>query len=121
MPKKQKGFFRRSKFRIDEITLILIVAIIVMIVSFYSSSKPAVTEAEKITAIILDNEGMSFAKNGIIDETKLQEINNMSYDEIKESFNADYDFCIYVEDDKGNIILAKGSGKFIKDISYCKE
>ena len=111
---------KKTKFKIDEITLILIVAIIAMVASFYNS-EPAVIEAEKITAIILDNEGISFANNGIIDETKLQEINNMSYDEIKESFNADYDFCIYIEDDKGNIILAKGSGKFIKDVSYCKE
>jgi len=111
---------KKTKFKIDEITLILIVAIIAMVASFYNSG-PAVTEAEKITALILDNEGISFASNGIIDETKLQEINKMSYDEIKESFNAVDDFCIYVEDDKGNIIFAKGSGKFIEDVSYCKE
>lgn len=111
--------------KFDEILLILIVAVIIMFVSVYDkigkSGNGRMTEAEKITEILLDDHGMSFASGGVIDEGKLNEIKNISYDDFKKSLNAKNDFCIYIEDEYGRIILAKGSGKLSEDGLGCRE
>ena len=113
----------RPNFKIDEITLVLIVAVIAIIVSVYDkNSQPnQQIEAEKITGLILDNHEVSFASNGIVDPSKLKEIQNMDYNKLKIYFNARKDFCMYIEDGDGNIILAKGSSKLSKDGINCKE
>lgn len=111
----------KSKFKIDEILLVLIVVIIAMLAGIYNKIKPAEMEAEKITEMILDGHSISFANNGIIDEGKLKEIQNMEYRDFKKSLNAKNDFCIYLEDENGNIILAKGSSKLNDNGLYCSE
>ena len=115
----------KPKFKIDEMTLLLIVAVIIMVVSVYDKMNKPVNEpkmeAEKITEIILDNHGMSFASGGVIDENKLREIQDMNYEDFKKSINAKNDFCIYIEDGNGNLILAKGSSKLNKDGLSCRE
>lgn len=113
---------QKSNFKIDEIMLVLIVALIAMIVSLNNKfDKPSEMEAEKITEIILDNHGMSFASGGVIDESKLNEIKNINYDDFKKSLNAKNDFCVYIEDGNGNVILVKGSSKLNRDGLYCRE
>ena len=117
-----KNKIKRLNFKIDEITLVFIVAVIAVIVVVYNKlSEPTGMEAEKITEMILDEHSISFANNGIVDENKLEEIKNMGYDEFKKSLNVKNDFCIYLEDGNGNIILAKGSSKLNDDGLYCKE
>ena len=112
----------KSNFKIDEITLVFIVAVISIIVVIYDKlNEPTLNEAEKITEMILDEHSISFANNGIVDENKLEEIKNMDYDEFKNSLKAKNDFCIYLEDGNGNLILAKGSSKLNGDGLYCKE
>ena len=112
----------KSNFKIDEITLVLIVALIAMIANVYDKlNKPVGMEAEKITEMILNEHTTSFANNGIVDENKLNEVKNMNYKEFKNSLNAKNDFCIYIEDANGNIILAKGSSKLNGDGLHCKE
>lgn len=101
--------------------LVLIVAIVAMIVSFYSkNSELQEMKAEKITEMILDEHKISFANDGIIDENKLREIQSMDYDDFKNSLKAKNDFCVYIEDGNGNIILAKGSPK-LKEDGVCME
>ena len=113
---------QKSNFKIDEITLVLIVAVIAIFASIYGKlNKPPGMEAEKITEMILDNHHVSFATNGVIDENKLKEIKNMNYNDFKKSLNAQNDFCIYIEDENGNILLAKGSSKLNGDGLYCRE
>ena len=112
----------KTNSKINELTLVLIVAVIVMIAfSYNKNNNSKENEAEKITEIILDNHGLSFANNGVIDENKLKEIQNMGYNDFKKSLNVKNDFCIYIEDENGNIILAKGSSKLNKDGMYCRE
>ena len=110
-------------YKIDEIALVLIVAVVAIIVSVYDkNSQPnQQIEAEKITGLILGNREASFASNGIVDIIKLKEIQNMDYNKLKIYFNARKDFCMYIEDGDGNIILAKGSSKLSKDGINCKE
>ena len=111
----------KPKFKIDEIMLVFIVAVLAMIVSIYYKANESVMDAEKITGLILDNHDVSFATNGIIDENKLREIQLMDYKDFKNSLNAKNDFCIYIEDEDGNIILSKGFSGLSKDGIYCRE
>lgn len=112
----------KPKIKIDEITLILIVVIISIIVVVYNKlNEPKEMEAEKITEIILDEHGVSFANGSIINENKLKEIKKINYNDFKKSLNVKNDFCIYLEDENGNIILIKGSSKLSRDGLYCTE
>ncbi|MBI3034981.1 hypothetical protein HYY71_01540 [Candidatus Woesearchaeota archaeon] len=43
----------KPKFKLDELMLVLIVALIAMLAVVYDKSKPATMEAEKITGMIL--------------------------------------------------------------------
>ncbi len=114
LPKKKLGF------KLDEIALVLIVAFLAMFVSIYDKSSEHI-DAEEITAMILDDRYISFANNGVVDEIKLKAIKSMKYSEFKKSLNAKNDFCIYLEDENGNIILAKGSSKLSMDGLACEE
>ena len=111
----------KPNFRIDEITLVLIVALIAMIVGIYNKTAKLEMEAGKIAEVILDNHAISFATNGIIDEDKLNQIQNMDYNQFKNYLKVKNDFCIYIEDGNGNILLAKGSPKLEKDGLHCSE
>ncbi|MBI2659214.1 hypothetical protein HYX05_03915 [Candidatus Woesearchaeota archaeon] len=111
----------KPNFKIDEIMLVFIVAVIAMIAVIYNKTNTSEMEAEKITALILDDHEVSFANNGIIDENKLKEIQQMNYGEFKDSINAKNDFCVYVEDENGGILLSKGSEKLNGDGIPCRE
>ena len=46
-----------------------------------------------------------------VNVSKIQELKNLSYDELKSRLRIEGDFCIYFEDEKGNIILINNSYK----------
>lgn len=102
---------KKPNFKIDEIILVLIVAVLIIVVSVYDKANQPKNEIEKITGMLTDGHSTSFAPNGVIDESKLIEIQKMSYDYFKKSLKVKNDFCVYVEDGNGNIIFAKGSSK----------
>ena len=110
----------KNKFKIDEITLILITALLAIAISINKElDVPPKMEVEKITAMILDDHAISFANNGIVDENKLMEVQTMDYDELKKLLKAKNDFCIYIEDANGDVILAKGSSRVSVGGTYC--
>ncbi|HLF66083.1 MAG TPA: hypothetical protein VI522_00545 [Gammaproteobacteria bacterium] len=109
------------KFKIDEITLVLIVALIAMVVGVYNKTAKLEMEAGKIAEVILDDHAISFVNNGVIDGDKLSQIQNMDYNQFKDYLKVKNDFCIYIEDGNGNILLAKGSSKLGRDGLYCRE
>lgn len=112
----------KFNFKIDEMMLVMIVAFVTMIVVVYDKiNEPPNMEAEKITEMILDEHSISFVSNSIVNESKLKKIQDMSYDDFRKSLNAKNDFCVYIEDEKGNIILAKGSNKLSRDGIVCRE
>ncbi len=113
----------KSEFKIDELALVLIVAIMAMIAGIYNKiNEPSGgMEAEKIAEMLLDDHPASFANNGIIDENKLKEIQDMDYEEFKTFIKAKNDFCIYIEDENGRIITAKGAEKFNEDGMTCRK
>ena len=116
---KQKS---KSKFEIDEVVVVLALILLIFIIDIYpKSNKPKVEEAEKLSNLLTDDHGVSFASGGVIDQNKLQEVQNMDYNSLKKSLNAKNDFCVYVEDGNGNLILSKGSSKLNKDDINCRE
>lgn len=44
-----------------------------------------------------------------INESRLNELKNLSYDELKRRLRIENDFCIYFEDDKGYIVIINNS------------
>lgn len=106
---------------IDGLRLVIVIALMVMTVGIFDNLNQKALSAEKITAVIFDEHTISFANNGVINENKLKQIQNMNYNEFKNSLNAKNDFCIYLEDENGNIILSKGSDKLNKDGIVCRE
>lgn len=102
---------QKSKFKVDELTLVLIVALIAIIVAINNKSSEPGMEAKRIADAIMDDHGISFASNGIVDENRLEEVRSMGYRDLKGSLKARNDFCVYLEDEDGSIILAKGSSK----------
>lgn len=111
---------KKLNFRIDEIILIAVVIVVAVAVGFYDKSQKAeYVEAEKIISIVLDGGDLGFANNGTIDEAKIREIEGMDYRELKQKLNAKRDFCVYIEDEKGNVVLAIGSPKLNSDGLSC--
>ena len=51
--------------------------------------------------------------NNELNITKLNELKNLSYDELKRRLRIEGDFCIYIEDEKGNLMLINNSYKGI--------
>ena len=51
--------------------------------------------------------------NNEVNISKINILKNISYDELKSRFRIEGDFCIYMEDDQGNIVLINNSYKSI--------
>lgn len=51
--------------------------------------------------------------SNVINESKLNELKGLSYDELKSTLSVEGDLCIYLEDDRGNIVLINNSYKGI--------
>lgn len=112
----------KRRFKLDEIMLVLLVALIILAISIYSKeNKNRDIGAEEITLLLSGNNDASFINNGFINEDKLKEVQNMNYNEFKDSLNAKGDFCVYIEDEEGQIVLAKGSRKLNGNGIYCRE
>ena len=112
----------KTNFRIDEIAIVLVVAVLAIFVSVYEKSGNVRNiDAHEITEIMMDDHYLSFANNGVINDEKLEEIQKMDYTTLKSQLNAKNDFCVYVEDGNGGIILAKGSSKLNNDRIICRE
>ena len=43
--------------------------------------------------------------------SKLNELNNLTYEELKSMLRVEGDFCIYMEDDKGYVVIVNNSYK----------
>ncbi|MBI2653917.1 hypothetical protein HYX02_03835 [Candidatus Woesearchaeota archaeon] len=112
---------KKPNFKISDEALIISIVLVIFFAVIFSKTGSGTGAAEKITAMILDDHDISFANDGIIDENKLREIQNMDYDDFKNSLKVNKDFCVYIEDGEGNLILAKGSSRFNEDGIYCSE
>ena len=71
-------------------------------------------EASKvIKQLISGGSPPKIVDNNEINLSKVNELKNLSYDELKRKLRIEGDFCIYIEDEKGYIVLINNSYKGI--------
>lgn len=101
----------KKKVKFNIVWLMLLAAFAFVLIVVYNKNYKTSNEhtAEEITSKILQNPSLSFVENGLINEEKLNRVKSMSYEEIKTSLKTQSDFCIYIEDEQGNIILSLGA------------
>ena len=63
-----------------------------------------ITSEDSIVRVVDGNE---------VNIDKLNELKNLSYDDLKRKFRVEGDFCIYLEDGKGNFVIINNSYKGI--------
>lgn len=59
------------------------------------------------------SDAFGIASNSQFNDSKAGELKNMNYNELKKRLRVEGDFCIYLEDEKGNIVLINNSYKGI--------
>ena len=68
------------------------------------------SEAEKLPGVLSASSNLSviFVHGSKVDVTKLGEIINLTYSHLKSLLGMESDFCIYFEDEKGNLVPTTG-------------
>ena len=89
--------------------VIFVGTIFVFYAIFSANQKGATEELEKNAAKVLKSVSSEDPNVGIIDgvevdDAKLEQLLGKDYDIIKEQIRAEKDFCIFLEDENGNII-----------------
>jgi len=71
-------------------------------------------EASTVSQEIASQETLlSIIDGNEVNVSKLNELKNLSYEELKRMFRIENDFCIYFEDDRGYLVLINNSYKGI--------
>ncbi len=99
--------------------VVAVAMFILAVIMLYYLSGPAATnrqseklqsEADKLPTTLSSQQNLSaiFIHGSKIDEQKLSEAISLSYDNLKSLLGVQSDFCIYLEDEKGNIVPMDG-------------
>ena len=110
----------KPKHKIDEIILIFIVLVVIIAVSVLEKDEQLQkADPEKILGLVLKDTDV---KDGmmVFDQKKLNELEGMDYVAIKRILNVEGDFCMYLQDGKGSVLLVKGSPKLSEDGIKCQ-
>jgi hypothetical protein len=103
----------------------IIVAVVIFAVAFLlfyyllglgqsSEIRDLQTQAEIVgKEITLENSSFSIIENDTINPKRLEELAGKNYSKIKRKLRIEGDFCIYIEDQDGNIIPVNDSVKAI--------
>jgi len=99
----------KKKKNAGELWLVLAVAIFIAVFSMLTpqSDEGLQEEAEIILDELTNGDEHTFAVNDVFQEEILAKISGMSYKELKDSLNIENDFCIYFEDEGGNLVEIK--------------
>lgn len=99
----------------------VILAVVIFMGAFFlyyaianSSSSSDVTALKADASSVIkqvSNEGdpLSIVSKQEINITKVSELKDMNYDELKSQFRVEGNFCIYIEDEKGNLVMINNS------------
>ena len=99
----------------------IIIAVVIFISAFFiyyalvssNPSEKAKSLKEDATSIIkqvgTEDSSLRVIDNKMLNESKLGGLKNLSYDDLKTMFRTEGDFCIYIEDDNGNIVIINNS------------
>lgn len=70
-------------------------------------------EASSIIRQLVSGDELRIVDGTVVNVTKASNLKNTQYDELKRRFRVEGDFCIYMEDSKGNIVIINNSYKGI--------
>ncbi len=99
--------------------IVAVAMFFIAVIMLYYLSGPAATnkrseklqsEAENLPATLSSQQNLTsvFIQGSKIDEQKLSEAINLSYANLKDLLGVESDFCIYVEDENGNVVPMEG-------------
>lgn len=121
--KKRKKREVRKKKKIDALFLVLIVAVLIMFASLLTPKtdlKEDLTslreEANNILRELTDSTEFSIAPGNIINEERLKKISGMTYDNLKDNLDVENEFCVYFEDEDGNLVEVTGVKSIGSDV-----
>ena len=68
------------------------------------------SESEKLPSTLSSQQNLTaiFVKGTKVDNQRLSEALNMSYESLKSILGLESDFCMYFEDEKGNLVPMRG-------------
>lgn len=66
-------------------------------------------EAERISAEVNVNSNLSIVNGNTLNQSQVSRLINTSYDDRKRGLNTLHEFCIYFEDENGNLIKINGT------------
>ncbi|HLC49823.1 MAG TPA: hypothetical protein VJI97_00160 [Candidatus Nanoarchaeia archaeon] len=66
-----------------------------------SLKKQSLTIIKQVTS---EDSNLKVVDNNEISDQKLDELKDMDYEDLKRKLRADKDFCIYIEDENGNLV-----------------
>lgn len=82
--------------------------------SHNSKNEQLKSDASTVNKIISSQDSkLRIVDKNQINVSRLNELKNMSYDELKRFFRIDGEFCIYLEDEQGNIMTINNTYKGI--------
>jgi len=64
-----------------------------------------------IKQVAAEDANLKIVDNSEINESRIGHLKNIDYDQLKRLLRVDSDFCIYIEDENGNIMLINDSYK----------
>lgn len=103
----------------------IILAVVVFMAAFFlfyallsGDSESKVKALKKDASVVIaqvssDGTPVNFVYNQQINTTRMNELKNLSYEELRRALRIEGDFCIYLEDEKGYIIVLNNSYKGI--------
>ena len=97
------------------LAVVIFMGVFFLVYTIFSSDsgeKARSLQQEASTVIKQVSSGESAVRiinNNDVNVSKISELKNLSYDELKSRLRIEGDFCIYFEDDKGNIVLINNS------------
>ena len=98
--------------------VIFMVAFLIIYSLINSSQSSKVNELKEEASIVIkqidaDGSVIKMIDNNEVNQSRLNQLKTLSYDELKRELKINGDFCIYLEDDKGNLVLLNNSYKGI--------
>lgn len=117
MPSCAKVLRTKMKKKSQSMSVDVLIGIIVFLsvfIVFYGLLNPqersrAKTLKEDATTVIQQVSSIDAPYNIVnreeINESRILELKNLSYDDLKRNLRIEGDFCIYVEDENGNVVL----------------
>ena len=99
----------------------IILAVIVFMVAFFvfyamleSNPKTKVSDLKEEASIVIeqvadDESPLKAVDKGQINKDELNKLKNFPYDDLKRRLRTEGDFCIYIEDENGNLVKIGGT------------